>query len=215
MGEIIDVISDVTVYGSAALAFIYLIGFNRFDKAYKFFTLYLLTIAVIQLGMKAWKWYFEGQSNLFLFFYFFTLQFLWISLFYKELLKFKLMGYLLIGVFVLIGIQYWLNPGLYLRYNPLGISMTQMILVVYSLLYLYRNLTERGNFYLVNIGFLIYFSSSTLIFTAGNWAFDDDFVKSISWILVKVNVVIYFIFQILIFVEWWKHYRIPKKRLSK
>lgn len=125
------------------------------------------------------------------------------------------MGYLLIGVFVLIGIQYWLDPGLYLRYNPLGISMTQMILVVYSLLYLYRNLTERGNFYLVNIGFLIYFSSSTLIFTAGNLAFDDDFVKSISWILVKVNVVIYFIFQILIFVEWWKHYRIPKKRLSK
>lgn len=62
MGEIIDVISDVTVYGSAALAFIYLIGFNRFDKAYKFFTLYLLTIAVIQLGMKAWKWYFEGKA---------------------------------------------------------------------------------------------------------------------------------------------------------
>ncbi|WP_217629431.1 hypothetical protein [Ulvibacter litoralis] len=108
--------------------------------------------------------------------------------------------------------QYIDDPELSAKYNPLGSAIAQIIIVIYSLLYFYRLLSAKGEFLIVNIGVFFYMLISILIFAAGNLVFVDEF-KSVSSIMRNLNAVFYFVFQVLILLEWGKNYY-KKKNLN-
>jgi hypothetical protein len=62
--------------------------------------------------------------------------------------------------------------------------------------------SDKKFIYIVS-GFFLYILCSTLLFTAGNI---ESGTKYIIW---YSNAVLYIVYQLLIFVEWYKHLRKP------
>ncbi len=205
-----EVIRYIGFYLLGLNIILYLIGFVRNNRAYKIFTVYLLCLAVIQYFMADYAS--RSQNNHFLSTYYFISQFVLLSLFYLHLFKVKalkkLVKYLLIIGVVLLGVQYALNPGLYLTFNSIGILCTSMMLIVYTVIYFYRSLSEKMIFPFVNGGLFIYLISSTLIFaTATSFI---TFGKSIDHFMWRLNGILVILYYLLIVFEWWKNY-FPKK----
>jgi len=209
-----EVISLITYYFSFIYPLLYLKGFVSNGKAFKIFTIYLLVISVIQLFSKLVIKVWELDSNLFLSHYYFIFQFVLLSLFYVQLLRFKWIYYVLGLVMVFLAYQYINDPSLYFRYNAIGMFLTHVLIVAYALVYLYKSLDGKKEFTIVNIGIFIYLLSSSLIFASGNLVFNIDVPESFSALLIYINKFLFFVFQILIFTEWYRNYRkrkvIPK-----
>jgi len=209
MNEIFDVLIDITVYASVVCIILYLKGFVVNNKAFKFFTLYLLAVALVQICMRIHGHLTDSAPNLHFFVYYFVSEFILLSLFYKQLLGYKVI-YVITGcVLGFIAAQYIIDQSMYYRYNPIGSSITRIIIVCYSLLYLYKSLSHGKEFLIVNVGVFIYFLSSVLIFASGNLVFDAKFSDVIAQVLLDMNGVLYLVFQLLIIVEWYRNYRKP------
>lgn len=209
MDGYIKIVTDITVYFSLFYPLLYIKGFRSNNKAFKVFTIYLIIIGLIQLATRVYKVILE-EPNLHLSHYYFICQFVLLSIFYALLTKHKWI-YIVLGlVLAFLGYQYIMDPGMYFRYNPIGMSLTHAIIVIYALLYFYRSLSGKVQFLIVNIGIFFYLLSSTLIFASGNLVLDLNVPESISELLVDTNVFLYLAFQILIFVEWWKNYSAAK-----
>lgn len=199
-------IINFTLYFSAVLFIIYLIGFTRNSKAYRFFTAYLFLISVIQiLSLVIIKT--TDLSNLFLSHYYFIGQFILLSLFFYEFIKHKIIYWILGFVLIFSAYQYISNPPLYSKYNQMGMFITHAIIIVYSIMFLYKALTRKLEFTIVNVGILIYFLSSSLIFASGNLVFDLQLSSKTTTLLTDANVLLYLTFQIMILVEWLRNYR--------
>lgn len=182
----------------------------KHNTNFKIFSLYLLIMCIIQMISFAMSEY--KINNLFLSHYYFLFQFLFLSLFYIKLFKNKthkkiILSTLLI-VICIISSQYILNPSLYYKFNILEIMLSSIPLMIFNLLYLFNSLNRKMEYLYVNSGIFIYLLSSTLIFFAGNYIneFDQSTIK-IIWI---VNIYIFAFYQILIFIEWYKNFRIKK-----
>jgi hypothetical protein len=117
-----------------------------------------------------------------------------------------------VTLLVLLFVAYQLvsTPSMIDHYNPIGITITQIILVGYSIMYFYKSLSGHRQFLIVNIGIFFYLLASTLIFASGNLVFNLNFSKEVSNTLGKANDLLYLVFQILILAEWWKNYSFPK-----
>ncbi|MCB0456204.1 MAG: hypothetical protein R2776_04485 [Flavobacteriaceae bacterium] len=205
--NIFDFIADLTIFLSLFLPILYLKGFTKFSKAFSYFTIYLVLIAVVQLGSKLHKIFFEGESTLFFFFYFLLFQFLSLSMFYYHLLKKKFIKIIIIVGLLIFSIQYVQDPSLYLRYNPIAAVISNLIIVIYSILYLYQSLSQKKtDFVFINSAILIYLLSSSLIFASGNLVLNINIPISVSDTLVNVNRFLYLGFQLIIIIEWWKNY---------
>ncbi len=209
MDGFLDLIRDITIYFSIFYPLLYIKSFVSNNKAFKIFTIYLVVIAIIQFSLVLIVKMKLG-SNIFLSHFYFTTQFVLLSLFYAELLKFKWI--IIVMTLVLIGVAYQFidDPSLFYRYNPSGFTVTQLLIVIYALLYFYKSLSKKNEFLIVNIGIFFYLLSSALIFASGNLIFDVSISESVSATLGDINIVLYLAFQFLIFVEWWKNYSIPK-----
>jgi len=210
-GLIIDYAGTVTIFVAVLYPFLYLKGFTRNSKAFKYFTCYLLIIGLIQVSMGTFKLVTMGDSNLFFFVYYFVLQFTMLSLFYRELLGYKWINIITVIVLLFIGYQYVAEPSLYFKYNPVGSSITQLTIVIYSLLYFYKSLSGKKEFLIVNVGLFMYLLSSLLIFASANLVLHDSFPDYVPKLLSESNLVLYFILQVLIVIEWFRNYRVIKK----
>ena len=210
MDEFLITLRDITLYISFVYPLLYLVRLKNSDRPYKYFTAYLVVMGLIQLGMLASVKWFGATTNIYFFHYYFISQFILLSLFYEDLLKYKWIHVITGLVLCFLVFQYIKEPEMYYRYNPLGSTITQIILVAYALLYMYKSLSGSKIFVIVNAGLLVYLLSSILIFASGNMAFDINFSISTTKLLTNINSVLYFVFQILIFIEWYKNYRFKK-----
>ena len=207
MDELFDAVGYIAICITLVSAFLYSIRFANNSKTYRIFTIYLLVISVIQLlTLYVGKGYLH-RPNLFLSHFYFGLQFILLSLFYFELLRSKLIKVIIVPVMLFLGYQFIADPELFYRYNPLGITITQAILVIYTMLYFYRSLAGKSIFVIVNIGVFFYLLSSTLIFASGNLVLNLNLSTSTKSIFVDINRVLILLFQILIIVEWYRNYR--------
>jgi hypothetical protein len=197
-------IADLLTLAAILLPILYFIGFTKYGKAYKTFTLYLVFIAIIQSAL--FYYALNKENNHFLFNYYFIGQFLLVSIFYYYLLRKKwiwlVTGIIIVGLLV----QYIVSPSSFINYNSIGVSVTQSIIVIYALLYYYKSLTGNTIFLIVNTGILFYFLTSILFFASSNLFlnFSNEIQSSIN----HINNFLYFIFMILIFVEWYKNFRV-------
>lgn len=206
MVDFLQDLGNFTVFSSMFCGLIYFISFTKNGRAYKIFTIYLFLVSIILISS-----YYVGkgglrQSNLFLSHYYFIIQFILLSLFYSDLLKFKWIYILMILVLIFLGYQYIQDPSIYFRYNPLGMTLTQIILVGYTILYFYRSLTNKEHFVWINAGLFFYLLPSTLIFASGNLVFNLNISATALNSLLDFNTVLYLIFQVLVLIEWYKNY---------
>ena len=150
------------------------------------------------------------MDNLFLSHFYFILQFILLGVFYLKLyendtLK-QVAKLIIILTIAVLGIQYIITPEVFFKFNLFEINLTSLVLVTFSAIYFTKSLKKQKQFLYVNSGVFIYLLSSALIFSTGNLMKELD--KSVNKIIWQVNAFLYVFFQILIFIEWYKNYRI-------
>ena len=183
-------------------------SYRNKSVAFKIFSFYLLFILLIQLTTLYMR--LNKIPNLFFSHYYFIGQFIFLSAFYinlenKVLIKKFIKSILLISL-VCIAIYYAIYPEDYFGYNVFEVFLTSIFLIIYSFLFFFKKVDSPGKkFIYINSGFFLYITCSTLLFAAGNI---ESSIKSIIW---YSNVVLYLIYQLLIFIEWYKHFRKPIK----
>lgn len=188
--------------------------FKKKQVALLLFSLYLFVCSVIMILVEIIAN--KGGDNLYLSHIYFISQFIFLSLFYGELFhkkQKKWIYFTLIAVFTFLSIQYVNKPELIYKFNILEIFITSFPIVVYSIIHLYNSLSKKGSYMLINSGILIYLTTSTLIFILGDYLSNSNY-KGINAItrIWMLNKVLYFVYLILILLEWKKSFYQVKKK---
>lgn len=152
---------------SAVLCLLYFIGFFKFGKTYKIFTLYIAGVLLIDfVASNLWDWF--KIYNIFTSHFYDLFQFVILSYFYARLLQTKkqlLTVYILLILFpAFLLSRYVFNPQMFFEYSLLESYLTTMPIIIYATMHLYNNLGERTEFYYANLGILLYLFGSTFIF---------------------------------------------------
>lgn len=197
-----------------------IVFFKNYRKnlvAFKIFFFYLLFCAIIQSVTE--YFFFIKQNNLFLSHYYFIGQFLFLSFFYKSLLKSKLKKNVISLFLILVPLSiifiYYLNPEYYYTFNLLEVITTSLPLILFAVFYFLESYDSKKEFIYINSGIFIYLISSTFIFSVGNFinlSNSDHMFKKYIWIL---NAFVYLIYQILIFIDWYRNFRKPINKKVK
>ena len=212
-----NIINSFFEYSVIALiainTFVYILRLkeNKNKKTYKLFCLYLFCALIINIcvfTLAAFK-----ERNLFLSHYYFILQFVILSLFYRSLFtkpQKRLVDILLVLIITILGFQFAILPELYFKFNTTEVFMTSSPIIVYSVIHLYNSLSKPSKYMYINIGVLVYLTISTLIFILG------DYLSEVSYEAGKniwfINKVMYASYLILIFIEWWKNFKTIKNK---
>ncbi len=208
---------ETTAYIGNFILFINLLVYSKSYRnsnsvAFKVFTFYLLIILIIQIiSTYLRNLYVE---NIFLSHYYFIGQFILLSLFFKLILKNKpikkVVKLLLTLTLTILCIYYIIYPTNYYKFNVIEIILTSIPLLIYCFSFFIQTIdADNKKFIYIISGFFLYLLCSTLLFTAGN--ISTDFRK-IIW---NTNAVLYIIYQLLIFIEWYKHFRKPIKESTQ
>lgn len=182
-------------------------------RAFRVFSFYLAVIVVIQIISKVHHFY--KIDNLFISHYYFIIQFILLSIYFYNIIKSEKLKNIIVFIssttLLSIIIQYLTTSITYNSFNLYEVVMCSLPLVLYSVFFFFQKLDSKDKKYIyINSGIFIYLLSSTLIFSSGNLM--PDLPKKINRIIWHANVFLYLIYQILIFVEWYKHFR--KKEVS-
>lgn len=195
---------------------IYFKGYSKNGVTFKIFSVYLTVMLIIQIytslifeiGVIRHYIFTAKPNNLFLSHYYFTFQFALLSLFFSRLVKYKyqkkIINILLVVILTLVLGYYVKYPNDYYSFNVFEIILTSIPLIIYSLIVLIQKFEGSSHFLFITSGFFLYMICSTLLFTTGNISAD---LKKTIWYL---NNILYVIYQILIFIEWYKHFRKPE-----
>lgn len=183
---------------------------KKYTLPVKIFTIYLFVIVIIQVSTKIMASY--KINNLVFTHYYFIGQFFLLSLFFRSILNTKkitkAIDIVIILVLPTICIYYLIHPHKYFEFNNFEIALTSIPLIIYCFLFIIKKIDQKDKtyFYLVS-GLFIYLAGSTLLFSTGNIKMFSP-MKKVVWFM---NMVLYLIYQILIFIEWYKNFR--KKNL--
>ncbi|WP_452224921.1 hypothetical protein [Lacinutrix chionoecetis] len=206
-------ISEIFTYLGVLLVFInsimYLktITIDKQNKALKYFTIYLVLTFIVLTSSIMIVLLDDEPNNLFLSHFYFIFQFVFLSLFYRELFTRNQVKYVHIIsglVIAVLVIQYATKPSLFYKFNLLEILITSFPLILYSILHLYNSLTKLGKFMFINAGVLIYLSASTLIFILGDFLSQLDGKHVVRYIWF-INKILYVGYLLLILTEWRKY----------
>ena len=191
---------------------LFLMNFKKNTFSVKLFSFYLLFSLIIQLSSDYLAKL--GDNNLYLFHLFNVGQYIFLSLFYSKQTENKLLKKSVFwGVRIIpfsIIIFYIFNPDYIFKFNIIEILICYIPLLIYSFYFLIERIDKSDkNFIYFNASFFIYTLCSTLLFSAGN-------IKSeIIRLIWSFNIYLYLIYQIFIFIEWYKNFRKPLSFTSK
>ncbi len=190
--------------------FLFFKSYRQKSIAFKIIPFYLLFCLIIQLNAT----YLSAHNipNLYLSHYYFVGQFLFLSFFYKEILKSQIkkrvVNFFLSTIPIVIIILYIINPLNYFKFNLIEVILTSLPIVLFSIFYFSENLNSSKKFIYLNCGVFIYLISSTFLFSVGNIVnLSLSSFKKYVWIL---NAILYLVYQILIFIEWYKNFKLKK-----
>lgn len=172
----------------------------------KIFTLYLFIMVIVQVSSSIMAKF--KVNNLFLSHYYFVGQFFLLSLFFRSILQgkgiTKIIDSIIILVLSSICIYYLIFPHNYFIFNNFEIAVTSIPLIIYCFLFIVKKMEEldKKYFYIIS-GMFIYITGSTLLFSTGNIKLFSP-MKKIVWL---INSTLFIIYHILVFIEWYKHFR--------
>jgi hypothetical protein len=188
--------------------------YKKLNTSLKIITAYLLVTFVIEIVSDRLSTI--GVNNLYLSHVYFIEQFLLLSYFYSTLdfSKIQLL-FLKISVGVVLTIlmiQYILFPKLIFQFNEIEIVLCNFPLIIFSLFHYYNSIGEKTSYPFINMGVLVYLSCSTVVFCSGNlMTLLNMKVNRTIWVF---NNIISILFQVLLFVEWYRFYRKTKEVTS-
>ena len=204
---------DILVYlGYIVLTINVLVYFKSYrkkkDVAFKIFFVYLIGSIILQFYASYLKYF--KIHNLFISHYFFIGKFILLSLFFKQILEQKIIKKIISVVLAFVLVAVTLNivffPYIYLSFNLFEIMVTVSPIIVYCLLFFMQKIESSDTKYIYIVsGMFLYFLCSLLLFAVGNIEAE---IKMIIW---YSNAVLYLVYQLLIFIEWYKHFRKPIK----
>jgi hypothetical protein len=206
-----DTITDIGYLILAINFILYLLKKNKNKELpYKVFILYLFVLVSIQLSGEYVQKFTSSGNNLFLTHYYFILQNILLSYFYYLILKSKKVKQLIKFVLPLtlasLTIQYSFFPELYYVFNVFEIFVCLIPLVIYALSHLFQTLGSPNKKYIyITSGILIFFLPHALVFSSGNLM--PDLPTNVNKIIWYLNIILVVVFQLLIFIEWYKHFR--------
>lgn len=210
MLKTISLISTIVLLVNCIL---YLKSFQNRTKAFKVFALYLVVISVIQVVSLI-----LGRlqiGNIYFSHFYFIIQFGLLSFFYKLIYKKnsnkRFVNFTFTIVTIVLTIQYVFDPSLFFQFNLLEIVICSLPIVVFSFLYFFQILDKNSREYIfINSGIFFYLLCSTLIFVTGKYVSPKQtFWYQFIWV---INAFLYLAYQVLIFIEWYKHFR--KKEIT-
>ncbi len=176
--------------------------FKKENKAYRIYTIYLGLIVSIELSSRILIA--NGYQNLMLSHLYFTGQFIMLSLFYLQLLKEnyqkKIIRYNLILIPLLLLVNFLIFPSQLHEFSMVEILLTSVSIISYSTFHFYNMLSNKKEFYLINCGILIYLFGSTVTFLPRN--LHVTYGKSLSIVLTILNILLYIVYLVFIFLEW-------------
>lgn len=179
--------------------------------AFKVICYYHLSILIIQLWASYLGHY--KKPNLFLSHYYFVGQFLFLSFFYKNIfkndIKKNLVKLFLVLIPIFIIINYIIKPEEYFRFNLIEVIITSLPIIFYAFLYFLDTLDFTKKYIYFNSGVFIYLISSIFLFAVGNFITEAQVAKKFKSYVWIINNILYVIYQILIFIEWYKNFRKP------
>ena len=151
-------------------------------------------------------------NNIWVFHLFNIGQYVFLCLLFGRLIKNKLLKKsTLLGTYILpffLLLYYIFNPDYISKFNVIEILVCNIPLLIYSFYFFIERIDSVENkFIYFNAGFFVYTLCSTLYFSAGNI---ESNMKNIIWFF---NLTLYTIYQIFIFVEWYKNVR-PKNEVG-
>lgn len=206
MSYIWDLLANIGCFLLFINFLLFCLKYKKHGRAYKIFTIYLLIILAVQLPSFFLK---NLQiNNLFLSHFYFLGQFVSLSLFYKSLftntLQKRIINIGFVCCFVILGIQYSLDTSLIFKFNLFEIFLTSFLLIIYSVFHFYNMLSDKKEFYYINIGIMLYLFGSTILFFVGNLtALMSAEMSKITWI---TNAFLYVVYQLFIAFEWFKSF---------
>ena len=179
-------------------------SYRKNSIAFRIFFYYLLLCLIVQGTYSIL--YNLKIDNLFLSHYYFVGQFILLSAFFLKLnskkIHKKIISYVLITTLSLLAIYYIKYPEKYFKFNLLEIIITSIPLLIYSFVFFIQVFeSKKKKFIYINSGIFTYIICSTLLFSAGNI---KSSIKNIIWYF---NMSLYIVYQVLIFIEWYKHFR--------
>ncbi|PQJ69173.1 hypothetical protein BTO14_14190 [Polaribacter butkevichii] len=202
-----DLISFIGIFVLIINTYFYFKSYLNYSIAFKVFSIYLFLTLLIQISSSV---LFQlGINNLYLSHFYFISQFILLSFFYSSLEKKnsvkKGIKYILLIGLIFISIYYTKDPETYYKFNIFEIIVTSIPLIIYSFLFFLKRIdNEDKKFIYINSGLFLYLSCSTLLFVAGN------IKSSLKEVLWYSNVSLYLVYQILIFIEWYKNFKSKK-----
>lgn len=210
MEFVMDVIENLThvILIVNLILYVYSWTNQKSLKSVQLLTLYIISLSSIHFLMIYIRLS-DNPNNLFLAHYHFGLQFLFLSLFYKNLFKNfqkKIVNLVIIVVFSILITYYVLFPEKYYEFNLIDIFITTVPLIFFSIMHLYNMLTEKRRFFIFNAGVLIYLTTTALIFFLGTfWNTEKEFVgisSETATNIWNINEVLYIIYLLFILIEW-------------
>lgn len=180
--------------------------FSKLNKAYRIFTFYLALILTIEIVIRVVVNF--GYQNIIFSHVYFTGQFILLSLFYLSILtekyQRKIVKFKLILIPIILLIYFAVEPSYLHEFCLLEIILTSLSLILYSTFHFYNMLSNNREYYFINAGILIYLFGSTITFLPRN--LHVFYGKNFSYILNMLNIILYLLYLILIFLQWRKLY---------
>lgn len=196
----------VSLIGLAFLlcnTFLFVTNSNMRKKVYSIFLIYLIALSTIEIACHIIG-YLHPNLNLFISHFYFIFQFAFLSALFYKLFKEKIWKQLIVVIFglqiLILGWMYVANPELFWTFNIYEIVSTSIILVVYALSFIIKNLDVQHNYFNFSIGLILYLCCSITIFLFGNLdlvLYENPYID--IWIF---NSVFYIIFQSMVFREY-------------
>ena len=186
---------------------LYFKSFGKQNKAFKvlcYYLIYSLLIQILTITLNRLK-----IPNLFLSHKYFIGQFLFLSIFYQNVLVLerhkKLIRFFIFFTLLAVGTIFYLDPSSYFKFNLLEVIIVSIPIIIFSVLYFIQSMNNTKSFIYINSGIFIYLVASTFLFSAGNFInSSQSTLKNNVWAL---NAMIYLSYQVLIFIEWYQHFR--------
>ncbi|GEC77790.1 hypothetical protein B0A61_15985 [Flavobacterium aquatile LMG 4008 = ATCC 11947] len=181
---------------------LFLSQFKKENRTYKIYTVYLGLIVLIEVSSRVLIA--NGYQNLMLSHLYFTGQFVMLSLFYLQLLKEnyqkQIIKFNLIIIPLLLLVNFSIFPSQLHEFSMVEILLTSVTIISYSTFHFYNMLSNKKDFYLINCGILIYLFGSTVTFLPRN--LHVIYGKSFTIILTILNILLYIVYLVFIFLEW-------------
>lgn len=173
------------------------------SKVSKILIAYLVSLSIIEITCHIVGIY-ETNSNFFISHFYFFFQFTFLSYFFYLIITSKIIKKSIIIVYILQTLfliyTYYIRPDLFWQFNTFEIVSTSLILIIYALIFILKNLEVQHKYFNFSIGLILYLSCSIAIFLSGNL---DLVLCQKPYIDIWIfNSIFYIIFQIFIFREY-------------